>query len=52
MIEELRTKVHQIEGIPSLIDGTVQGHDEELEDVVNQIDYFENQSRRNNIKII
>lgn len=52
MIEELKVKVHRIEGKTSRIDGTLQGHDEELEGVSNQMDYLENQSRRNNIKII
>ena len=51
-IKDLQDKTLAIEKKIRKCSKTVNQHDEDLEDVSNQIEYLENQSRRNNLKII
>ena len=51
-IKDLQDKTLAIEKKIGKCSKTVSQHDEDLEDVSNQIEYLENQSRRNNLKII
>ena len=50
-IKDLQDKTLAIEKKIGKCSKTVNQHDEDLEDVSNQIEYLENQSRRNNLKI-
>ena len=51
-IKDLQDKTLAIEKKIGKCSKTVNQHDEDLGDVSNQIEYLENQSRRNNLKII
>ena len=51
-IKDLQDKTLAIEKKIGKCSKTLNQHDEDLEDVSNQIEYLENQSRRNFLKII